>query len=104
MVLEKHAHFQEGRLRDGKKLATFLMYYSNKRLKPTTACTILRRNLSHGTRKEQINRRFIDAMFVFCNLSARATSNQHERTQKKLCSATLRDEPELNILVLHSER
>ena len=68
----------------------FLMYNSNKGLKPITACVILRRKKTYGTVIKQINCRFIGAMFVcllffFCNLCARADSHQHECARKKSC-------------------
>ena len=58
------------------------MYYSKKGLKPKTACVMVRRKSRYGTGIEQINCPFIDAMFVFCNLCARAASHPHERAQK----------------------
>ena len=57
----------------------FLMHYFNKVLKPATACSSLRRKLTHGTGIEQIHRRYIDPTYVSCNLSVRASSHQHER-------------------------
>ena len=62
------------------------MYYSNKLLKPSTACYYKKEKITYGTGIEQINCRFIDAMFVFCNLCASAASYQHERAQKTVFS------------------
>ena len=59
-----------------------ILYYSNKRLEPATACVIVGSKNTHGTGIEQINCRFIVAMFDFCNLCARAASHHHERGQK----------------------
>ena len=65
------------------------MYYSNKRLKPTTACVIVRRKNTYGTGIEQINCRFTGAMFVFASFKcARYLALARTRTSK-LCSATL---------------
>ena len=73
------------------------MYYSNKLLKPTTACVIVRiKKNPHGTGIEQINCRFIRAMFffksapclffaIFVRVLPRIITSA---CKKKLCSAT----------------
>ena len=71
----------------------FLMYYSNKRLNPTTAFVIVRRNNTYGTGIEQTNCPFIGAMFVVVFLFAifvRALPRISTSARKKLCSAALR--------------
>ena len=61
------------------------MYYSNKPLKPTTVCVIVRKN-TYGTCIKQVNCRFIGAMFDILQGCARAASHQHERAQKTVFS------------------
>ena len=60
------------------------MYYSNKRLKPTTAFAVVRRKKTHmkQAQVERKNSRFIGAMFVFSNVCARAAPHQHELAKK----------------------
>ena len=65
------------------------MYYSNKGLKPTTACVIVRRKKRHVTGIEQINCRFIGNMFVFFAIFVRVLPRISTSARKTLCSATL---------------
>ena len=118
VVLEKHAHFREGR--DGEKSSihnfcstaqelhsvgfsqpwwksckipvfftswNFLMYSSNKQLKPSTACVIVRRK-KHMWNRYRTNKLSLYQCHVclfFCNLYVRTALHQHERAQKKFC-------------------
>ena len=71
-----------------------LMHYFNKRLKPTTACVNnIRTKNTSGTGIEQINCRFVGAMFVFLqSLCARCFASARARA-KQLWSATLKRYP-----------
>ena len=61
--------------------SNFLMHYSNKRLKPTTASVIVRRK-KHIWNRYRTNKLSLYGHHVcFCNLCARTASYQHERAQ-----------------------
>lgn len=62
----------------------FVMHYSNKRIKPTTVCVIFSRKITHVTVIKRINLRFIDAMFVSCNLSSVVSVENKDPENKDL--------------------
>ena len=67
----------------------FLMYYSNKRLKPTTSFVIIRRKKRISNSIEPINLSLYQCHVRFLQSFTRAASHWHERAQEKLCPATL---------------